>query len=254
MVLWAVLAVVVGLGVWLYVELRPEPQPDVEKAAHSAAAREADRVLTARLDGQVEKVKVGLPWATYLGTTVADVCSTDTVRRGFSFTRERWLPVTCTRTTTVYEAFDGDFRERLGQLDAALAAAGWSAGWTGNPMYKGQQPGLVAALDYVYGARAKPGPVRVQYGVPIRDDFVSQDPGGPNRAPNGEVEVVQGPGLPSLDGGTYLHDVYLKYPTVKTKYYVDWQPYSRERLAADAYPAHSTVVAITVTGSYNTGP
>ncbi|MFE2413899.1 hypothetical protein ACFXDE_36770 [Kitasatospora sp. NPDC059408] len=257
-----VLAGAVGLAVWVYLSLRPEPQPDVGKAARSATARAADRALTVQLDGQIDRLRAALPWAAYLGTTVADVCTTDSTTTAFTFTRQRWLPVTCTRTTTMYEAFDGDFLERLGQLDAALTAAQWRADWRGYPSYPRPRPGLVAAYDYSRPSPTSgapdgaplPGSASVRYDVPITSDFVPPADSMTRGKPSGSVEVVQGPHLPNLDDGTSAHDTALKYPTVKTHHYVDWQQYSHARLAADAYPAHGAVLAVSITGSYNTGP
>lgn len=194
-----VLAGAVGLAVWVYLSLRPEPQPDVGKAAHSATARAADRALTVQLDGQIDRLRAALPWAAYLGTTVADVCTTDSTTTAFTFTRQRWLPVTCTRTTTMYEAFDGDFLERLGQLDAALTAAQWRADWKGYPSYPRPRPGLVAAYDYSRPSPTSgapdgaplPGSASVRYDVPITSDFVPPADSMTRGKPSGSVEVVR---------------------------------------------------------------
>ncbi|MFE0461929.1 hypothetical protein ACFW1A_22045 [Kitasatospora sp. NPDC058965] len=259
-----VLAGILGLAGWIYLSLRPEPQPDVAKAAQSTAARAADRALTAQLDRQLDQLRAALPWATYLGTTVADSCSTGWVDHGFAITRQTWIPVTCSRATTVYEAFDGDFRPRLAQLDTALAAAGWHPDWIGTPLYRGEHPGLVAAFDDAHrppddptpsesaAAAARPNVARVRYAVPISSDFVPPAGSRTTGQPSATVEVAQAPYLPLLDDGTAAHDVTLKYPSVKTSYYVDWQQYSRSQLTAAAYPAHGAVLAVSIGGYYNT--
>ncbi|WP_441248208.1 hypothetical protein [Kitasatospora sp. McL0602] len=66
--------------------------------------------------------------------------------------------------------------------------------------------------------------------------------------------MAQAPYLPTLDDGTAAHDVALKYPSVKTSYYVDWQQYNHAQLATAAYPAHGAVLAISIGGNYNTNP
>ncbi|GAA3020701.1 hypothetical protein GCM10020229_34880 [Kitasatospora albolonga] len=260
-----VLPAVAGVAVWGYLSLRPEPQPGVEKVARSAAARAAGGVVSARLDGQLGQLGAALPWATRLGATVADVCETDTVDHGFAITRDTWLPVTCTRTVTVYSAFDGDFKERLRQVDTALSAAGWRAGEV--PNRAGTEGGLVEALAYAHSpgggasaeetavAAARPNVAWMQYTLPLKDDFVvPAEARGNGGRPTATVQMAQAPHLPYLDDGTALHDVALKYPTVRTRYYVDWQQYGRDRLAADAYPAHGAVLVVSVRAGYNAEP
>ena len=265
MIIGVLLAGCLGLVVWFFLSTRPEPQPDVAKAARSASARAADQALTARMDDRMDQVRGALPWATYLGTTVADVCSTHSATASF-MARQTWTPVTCTRTSTVYEAFDGDFKQRLSQLDAALGAAGWRPEWGGMPNKAGQEPGLVAAFDYAHQppgdpspsevaeAAARPNMVNLEYTVPSTADFVL--PSGRSRyfRSGGTVDVVQAPHLPTLDDGTALHDIALKYPSDKTSYYVDWKQYSRPQLEAAAYPAYDAILAISISEPYNTSP
>ncbi|KDN86255.1 hypothetical protein [Kitasatospora cheerisanensis] len=175
-VAYVVLAGLLGLAFCFWLTVRPEPQPDVEKAARSAAARAADREVTIRSDRQLDQLKAALPWADYLGTTVADVCTTSTVTH-MGFARQRWNPVTCTRTSTAYLAFDGDFRQHLALLDTAVAAAGWKTD-DRLPLRTSEPPGLVAALDHAHQppgdateaqlaeAAARPNEARVRYTLP----------------------------------------------------------------------------------------
>ncbi|MFC8716500.1 hypothetical protein [Kitasatospora sp. NPDC057198] len=262
-VVWVVLAGVVGAAAWVYLSLRPEPQPDVAKAARSAAARAADQEVTAESDRGLDRLRAALPWATYLGTTVADVCGTEPVNHGFALTRRTWTEVACSRTTTVYEAFDGDFQQRLGQLDAALAAAGWRP--SDPPYYLGEQGGLVGALAYAHNpgdgagpseaaaAAARPNVALVRYTVPVGSGSVTPAGSGTAVLPGGAVQVAQAPYLPTLDDGTAAHDRVLKSPSSTTSYYVDWQQYDRARLSA-AYPAHAAVLALSLRVGYRTGP
>ncbi|MFJ5924242.1 hypothetical protein ACIQF6_16745 [Kitasatospora sp. NPDC092948] len=240
-----ILAGVLGVALWIAVALHDDPRPDVAKAARSEPARTADRAAAARMDRQLDQLRAALPWATHLGTAVADSCTTDTVPHT-GFARTRWTAVTCTRTATAYLAFDGDFRRELGQLDTVLAAAGWKPG--DEP---GDQPGLVAACDHLHRADGRPDEATVWYTPPIPSDFVlPSGDGAYPRGPSATVRAVQAPGLPNVDDGTDVHDRALENPSGGT-YFVDWQPYSRTRLSA-AYPAHGAVLAVTVRVPYNT--
>jgi len=204
-----------------------------------------------------------LPWATYLGTTVADSCDTTTVNRAF-FSATRWMPVTCARTSTAYLAFDGDYRQQLALLDTTLATAGWKVE-DSPPLPLGKQPGLLTNLDYMHElpsdataeqiarVAAEPTDVTAHYTVPIPSAFVRPDVGASMLGPNGTVNVVEAPRLPTVDDRTATHDRTLEYPSVKTTYFVDWQPYTRAQLAAAAYPAHGAVLAISLSAPYNTG-
>ncbi|MFD8596223.1 hypothetical protein ACFV1L_14615 [Kitasatospora sp. NPDC059646] len=255
------LAGFLGLAVCFWAAVRPEPQPDVEKAARSPAARAADRTATAESDRQLDRLKAALPWASPLGTTVADVCTTSAVNH-MGFARQRWNPVTCTRTSTAYLAFDGDFRQHLVLLDTALAGAGWRTD-DRLPLRTPEPPGLAAAFDYghqppgdataaqIAEAAARPDVATVRYTLPNGTGYAP--PPGADVAPAGPgatVEVVRAPHLPALDDGTSAHDLTLKYPTVRTSWFVDWQPCSRAELAA-AYPAHSAVVAVSLRFPYH---
>lgn len=265
------LAGIVGLAVHLYLSLRPEPVPDVKKLALSATARAADRNVAVQMDRQADQLRAALPWATYLGTTVADACSTDTAMTGFAITRQRWNPVTCYRATTVYEAFDGDFRQRLAQLDTVFAAAGWRAGSVATVQIPGEHPGLVSAFDWLHKPPDDPTPAEVAeaagrrnvvsvpyYSVPISSDYVPPPGQMPpvsaqSGQPGATVQVAQAPYLTTIDDGTIDHDLAVEYASLKTAYYLQWQPYTHAQLAT-AYPAHGAVLAICITANYNTGP
>ncbi|MFI9786617.1 hypothetical protein ACIHEI_24415 [Kitasatospora sp. NPDC051984] len=155
-------------------------------------------MVTAHVDQQLAQLRTALPWATHLGTTVADICETYPANTGF--TRRTWTPVMCTRTGTAYLAFDGDFREHLAQLDTALADEGWKP--TNNA---GDQPGLVADLDYTHRppgdataaelakAAARPNVATVRYTLPIPSAFAVPPGAGGGPFPIGTVEVAQAP-------------------------------------------------------------
>jgi len=264
----ALIALVVAMVLWYFHSLGPGPQPDVGKAARSATAETADQAVTAQVDDRIGRLRTALPWATYLGTAVADVCSTEEKPIAFVGVHESWLPVTCTRTDTLYEAFDGDFRQHLAELDTVLADAGWRPGDLTLVPRRGGTPGLAAYFDRMHEpprdpspseiarAAAEPNAASMFYTVPITRDYT---PPAAANAPvadhptRGRVEVTQAPRVPSLDGGQNAHDTMLRYPSVKTSYYRTWQPYSPAQVAA-AYPAHGAVIAIELDVSYGTSP
>ncbi|WP_194925352.1 hypothetical protein [Catenulispora pinisilvae] len=262
-----VVAGFVGDVAWYFHTLGPGSQPDVLKAARSAPTQAADQAVTAQVDDKIGQLRAALPWAAYLGTAVADVCSTDVPPIAFVGVKESWVPVTCTRTDTVYEAFDGDFRQHLVHLDGALAKAGWVSQDTAFPHRQGEPVGLITSYDYDHTpprdadpsqtatAAAFPNVVRMPYTVPVTRDFtptaIGKEP--TNRYPTGgTVEVSQAPHLPTLDGGQFAHDQMLKDPSDTTTYYRAWQPYTPAQVAA-AYPVHGAVIAIALSVSYGTG-
>ncbi|MFF0295749.1 hypothetical protein ACFYST_19485 [Kitasatospora sp. NPDC004614] len=202
-------------------------------------------MVTAHVDQQLAQLRTALPWATPLGTTVADICETYPANTGF--TRRTWTPVMCTRTGTAYLAFDGDFREHLAQLDTTLATAGWKP-----KQGPGDPPGLVADFDRMHPVDGPPDKATMQYTPPIPSVFViPHDNGAYPLGPHATVEVVQAPLLPRIDDGTAEHDRTLEYPTVTPTHFVDWQPYSHTQLST-AYPAHGAILAISVRLPYNT--
>lgn len=262
----ALIALIVGAAFWYFHSLEPGPQPDVAKAARSATAAAADQAVTAQVDDRIGRLRAALPWAAYLGTAVSDVCSTEEKPIAAIGAKESWLPVTCTRTDTVYEAFDGDFRQRLAQLDTVLDTAGWRLADPNPSQVRGDRPGLLSQVDYMHElspdpspseiarAAAEPNVARQGYVVPIDRDFAPPAAGSlPSSASNGTVEVTQAPNLPILDAGQNAHDTMLKYPSVTTSYYRTWQPYTHAQVAA-AYPAHGAVVAIELSVIYGTSP
>jgi len=157
----ALIALVVAMALWYFHSLGPGPQPDVGKAARSATAETADQAVTAQVDDRIGRLRTALPWATYLGTAVADVCSTEEKPIAFVGVHESWLPVTCTRTDTLYEAFDGDFRQHLAELDTVLADAGWRPGDLTLVPRRGGTPGLAAYFDRMHEPPRDPSPSEI---------------------------------------------------------------------------------------------
>ncbi|MCX4751327.1 hypothetical protein OG455_38500 [Kitasatospora sp. NBC_01287] len=257
------LALVGALIGWVYLSLRPDPMPNVTKAAHSPTARAADQLITPQMDAQLAGLKAALPWATPLGTGVSDLCRTVVNPTGEDFlARETWSPVTCGRTVTLYAAFDGDLTARLGQLDTALGAAGWQPqnlsnrpgdhGLTGQLAYLHRPPDDPTPAE-VAAAAARPNTVDLAYKVPITDPtpYPLPGPSTVDRQPlpiGGRVYVAQAPLVPFVDDGVAVHDDHSP-----TDYYLAWQPLPRADLAA-AYPAHGAVLVITLSIGYKTTP
>jgi hypothetical protein len=175
--------------------------------------------------------------------------------------------VICTRTDTLYEAFDGDFRQHLTDLDTVLGNAGWRPENVTLVPRHGGTPGLAANFDHLHELPQDPTPAQIAqnatepnvaslyYTVPITRDYTPPAANVPvfDHPTGGLVEVTQAPHVPGLDGGQNAHDIMLRYPSVKMSYYRAWQPYTLAQVAA-AFPAHSAVIAIELDVRYGTSP
>jgi hypothetical protein len=248
-----VVLLVAWLGWSVYRWGHPTP-PDVKSFARSAATRAADRAATATANRQISRFREAAPWATYLGTSTVDACSSQSGTSSFG-ARPHWAPVTCRRTTAAYLAFDGDVGRRLGQLDAVTRKLGWAA-----PPFGRQDPSgaLVAALadqrqppdgagpSEVKEAAARPADVFVDYTLPPGQD-----------TPKGlqlQVGVAQNPGVPGNTDATYI-DPSKKPRSTASDYrsvYFTWQPLSAKSVTARAYRTHAYTLAVTVTSTYAT--
>lgn len=248
-----VVLLVAWLGWSVYRWDHPTP-PNVKSFAQSAATRAADRAATATANRQISGFREAAPWATYLGTSTVDACSSQGGSSSIG-ARPQWAPVTCRRTTAAYLAFDGDVGQRLGQLDAVTRKLGWATPPSGR---QGPSGAVVAALAYqrrpsdgaspsqVKQAAARPADVFVDFTLPANKDA--------SKGLRLQVGVAQNPGVPGNTDATYVdpsegpHSTASNYRSV----YLTWQPLSAKSVTARAYRTHAYTLAVTVTSTYAT--
>lgn len=135
----AITALVIGSVVWA---LSPASPPDVAAQANVPAARNADRLVVAEINGQLTRLRAQLPRAEQLGTSVVDLCRSQPTSGSFAPWRP-WRPVSCQRTTTLYLGFDGELQGRLTELDRVIDGLGWQPSAP-------EQRGLVAQARYLH--------------------------------------------------------------------------------------------------------
>lgn len=126
LLLIAVLTLVIVLVVSVINNLRGPSPPDVHAVARSKQVADAAMRVTKPLDDQLSALLRLRPWLhPQSGNAVDDRCTT-----------VNWVEmraVTCARTVTAFDAFDGDFVARNREIDARLVAAGWHAAPYGIP-------------------------------------------------------------------------------------------------------------------------
>ena len=239
-VVWAVHAVLVGLG--------PPPPPDVAGAARSGAVQRTDRQATALANRQLAALTRSTPWVTYVGTSTVDYChselATPFVLHG------SWLPVTCRRSATLYGAFDGDFRQRLGQLDAAARSAGWQQGQRGllAQLVQRLRPPADAAPSATAGPL--PGLIAGSYSRPPED----RPPADPAVVSALGLTVTRGPVAPDQVGwdGFWAdkQGVDARPFSEDTSVYFVWKPIAVDALARTVFLTHHYMVAISMSSTY----
>ena len=260
-VIVAEVAVLAGWFVWsLNGAMHPTP-PDVDTFAHSVAVREADREATDVASSQIDAFRKATPWATYVGSSVTDLCHAE-IRSAFVTFSSAWSPISCQRTTVVYEAFDGNIQLRLRQLDGVAQSLHWQP-----QSQVGQQPwGLVAALAYARQppggadpsqsaeAAARPADVSVRY-PPLAATGVT-----PASTSVVAVSVGQQPTEVTASGwddwaGTWgtSRRPYGNDDSDRTVY-LTWNPVSAKALAKTGYASHGFMIAIAVSSTYNPQP
>jgi hypothetical protein len=241
----------------------PAP-PDVKALADSPAAREADRAATASTTRQIARLRKATPWATYLDTSVTDLCQSRIQSAALTF-HPHWSPVSCLRYTVVYAAFDGDIQRHLRQLDTAVGALPWQP--TDPP---GSPPGgLVAELAYLRqppdGADPSPsteaadGPANLSVRYARRG--APDAPAPAKGAPSLTVSVAQSPTPPQAggwddDGATGNGRSKRPYGNddMNRSVYVTWHPLSSAAVAASAYTAHEFTMAVALSSPYFAQP
>lgn len=252
----AMVAAVAGVGGWLYFGFfRQPPPPDVAEVANSAVAREADQEIADLMDDQFSQLRGALPWATFMGTSVADVCQTDDKVNSFAVGAVPWKPITCRRTAALYEAFDGDYRQRLAQLDGVLQAAGWRRG-PGRGGLVGELASVERPLATAGPARspqaaARPERVSLGYGVSTGHPSIDTE----SRSLSGFVEVTVAPdtllksgAIPDGLGTPPADDASTRSAVVA------WHSLSPTGLAAAAPPDLRGMLSVHISSTYFTDP
>lgn len=144
--------VAVVLMVWAYVSVHEwlnPPMPDVRKIATSPDVIAADQAATTHLDDTLTQVRTAVPWISDAGRSADDVCSTND-NIAFIGEQPKWTPVSCSRITAWFGAFDGNLVQQLARINQALGQAGWKP--QGTPMNQLYQ------IDSGRAATASPTP------------------------------------------------------------------------------------------------
>ncbi|MEV5721389.1 hypothetical protein AB0L41_46665 [Amycolatopsis mediterranei] len=223
--LLVVLVFVVGLCAGCVFGAADPAPPDVDGISYSSDVQTADQRATA-LGGQwLTALQQAMPWATELAESTVDFCRT--VRAG-GFGHTGWDKVMCERVEIDYRAFGGDIRQRLGQIDAVVADAGFTPG-----------PGtLVSEFNRLLSAPS--GVSQVDNDVVER----YERPGFPG--PAIELSVTWNPAVPwvpeSRDGLPGRTGPDPKPFTTAT--YLTWRPLAAKPLAQQAYHSHRCVMAL----------
>ena len=150
--------------------------PDLGRLAASPRFRAVDAAAAALIDESFRRIEAAAPWLTRVGTTALDSCLTGTSPQGVM--HRGIFAVTCERSVASVYACDGPLAEKLGQLAAALTAAGWKDAQPG----RGEQEPGVVSLD-----RQQP---------PARATLAGLDP--VSDLSGGVIPGSTGPGMRSL--------------------------------------------------------
>lgn len=234
------------------------PPPDVAAFARADTTRTASADAARTDSASLKKLAAAVPWAVPLGTSVADTC---TSLEAGSFGGRTWSPISCTRYTVLYVAFDGELNSRLHQLDAAIDAQGWAGAPSGGP------PDTLTAMATWMGqvggdppsGKATPSPtVSPPRQISLFVRYTLRSAGGLDThasaaAPHLQVGVAGRLNSPSADTGDIQA---LGGPPQKLGgegiVYRAWHPLSTDAVARSAYAEHHYVVAFSITSRYIT--
>lgn len=122
---------------------RHTAQPDLAAVAKSSQVNTMDAKAVAATAGIMARITGGASWPAPAASAIVDECDSSAPASFGS----AWGPVICSRTTTEYLGFNGDFTQRTTDWDAALTTAGW------NPTQ-----GLQRTLAYYQEFEGKPQP------------------------------------------------------------------------------------------------
>lgn len=249
----AAIGLLIGWFCWgMYQGTHPTP-PDVAAFARSAAMRQADQAAATAAEAQVSAFRKGTPWATYMGASTTDLCLSQIRSAAITF-HDAWSPISCQRSTTVYLAFDGDFVQRLRQLDMLTQQ---SLRWGAQPLGGRTSLGpLVGAL--VYGQQPPLGTTAVASPHPaeVTMRYTLSVGSGSDGAPTLEVSVAPKPEEPETSYADNFADMdgSSKRPydddSTDRVVYLAWRPVTPKVLAATAYQAHAFMLALTVSSRY----
>lgn len=203
------------------------PPPDIEGISHSTDVQTADQQATAQGDQWLTALQQAMPWTTELAESTVDFCRTMPMG---AIGGMGWAKVQCERVVIDYRAFDGDTRQRLGQIDTAVTDAGWTPG----------PATLVSEFDSRSSAPT---------GSPQQDNDVGQRyqrPGSPG--PAIELSVTWNPAVPwvpeSQDGLPNSSGTSPDPKPFTTATYLTWHPLAAKPLAQQAYHSHQHVMAL----------
>lgn len=252
-VLFAVCALAL-LVLWQIHRALDRSPPDLRGFAHSDTTRTADAAAARTSSARLADLTAALPGAVPLGTSVADSCRTEDLNPFIG--RARWAPATCTRSTVVYLAFDGDIRTRLRRLDTTLARQDWVGGsgpartLTGTATWMGQAGGDPAAPAAQRGSTAPPGSLPIclstTYGPASQARALPH--GGPGVRLR--VAVAQSPCPPAVDTGDIQFAGAPERDGTDGAVYLAWHPLLVDRVSRAAYTAHRYVAAFSLVDTY----
>lgn len=232
--------------------LRLEP-PDVGAFAHSAATRAADTAAAQRSSAGLADLASPLPWAVPLGTSVAHSCRTQP--QSSLFGKRNWDPVSCTRSSVLYVAFDGDIRTHLRQLDTVLARQEWLAGDPPQRTPTGTAPRLSEAGGDPPPAVSEPGSTEPPSSRPICLSEMYGPPhgfprGGTGVRPRVAVAVATRPCTPEADTGDVQVSITPQRSTIDPAARLNWHPLSTRTVSATAFTTHRYAAAFSLVDAY----
>jgi hypothetical protein len=225
--------VLLALVTWAFHEhTEPPAAPDVKRAAHSPAARRADRWAAATVDARITRLRKRLPWLTPAGTSTTDQCTVE-AGSGLLGGKPQWNRAGCLREVVAYFSFDGAAGQRTRELRSALTGLGWLTAPTGSP---------------------SPGPTAPPASFSLWGDAGPAGPGGDVRI-GGVAVVAERPAAPVVPASSadLRGDIPSAPPrddSLSRSETLVWRPLSPSVAARAAYRSHRFVVAVSFGADY----